>query len=386
MQQITDGARSGTRRVAYLDGIRALAVLAVFLTHSSEALRKYALPGFSVVDIAQSLNLGRVGVVTFFALSGFLIPSSLRGERRTGATRFLISRWARLFPAFWVSIIPAVLVHVFMEAKPTSWSELAANFTMLPEFLGFTPQNGGYWTLEIELLFYGICLFLFIGNLLSSTYLLATIMGLTFLVFYSSQHSLLGGKLNPALTAGSFFLNLHLSIMFWGAVFRRWRDGERLEPVPALLFWGYTAFWGAYMPARAMWVLWQGKPHPGIDLFLISGYSIGILIFFFGVLARSPAMPVLAWLGRISYSFYLLHGPCIDIVNGIIRRFGWLNGARLEAYVFACFVLSLVAATACYYLVEVPAIALGKRLTQRLAAGAAGVKLQAGLARLGAQP
>ncbi|MFT4011478.1 MAG: acyltransferase family protein, partial [Nocardioidaceae bacterium] len=81
------------RYLAGLDGIRALAVIAVFGYHL----------GF------ESMGGGLLGVGVFFTLSGFLITRILLGSwQRTGTLelrRFWVHRARRLLPALLVVLV-----------------------------------------------------------------------------------------------------------------------------------------------------------------------------------------------------------------------------------------------------------------------------------------
>jgi peptidoglycan/LPS O-acetylase OafA/YrhL len=62
----------------------------------------FAAPSFQdrLHDIAQFAGFGRVGVVIFFALSGFVIPSSLRADHPETCREFLIKLLLRLYPIY----------------------------------------------------------------------------------------------------------------------------------------------------------------------------------------------------------------------------------------------------------------------------------------------
>jgi len=70
---------TGHREVQALDGVRALAVLAVLADHAGVP----GLPG------------GFIGVDVFFVLSGFLITSLLLDEQRRTGRVDLAAFWAR---------------------------------------------------------------------------------------------------------------------------------------------------------------------------------------------------------------------------------------------------------------------------------------------------
>src|SRR5438045_9287952 len=54
-------------------------------------------------------EFGITGVVLFFAISGFVIYGTLRGPRAGTGRRFVISRFFRLFPAYWVSVLAGLV-------------------------------------------------------------------------------------------------------------------------------------------------------------------------------------------------------------------------------------------------------------------------------------
>lgn len=87
-----------TTRIRALDGIRALAIIAVVLYHMRPAL----------------LTGGFVGVTVFFVLSGFLITRSvlreLSRERRFSYRRYLRRRFLRLWPPILVTIAGSALL------------------------------------------------------------------------------------------------------------------------------------------------------------------------------------------------------------------------------------------------------------------------------------
>ena len=61
------------------------------------------------------------------------------------------------------------MVLVLAAHKHVDAPEVAANVTMLQQFFGIENVLGIYWTLQIELIFYALCIGLFIIGLLQKT-------------------------------------------------------------------------------------------------------------------------------------------------------------------------------------------------------------------------
>ena len=122
MKQIFEPHQPGAR-LAYIDTQRGIAALLVIWLHASEVFVQLpkAPSGGWLFDLAWAVDTGRIGVVLFFAISGFVIPSSLAakdGETTTHALKvFLIRRFFRLYPAYWVSVLASGLLALYMLSR-----------------------------------------------------------------------------------------------------------------------------------------------------------------------------------------------------------------------------------------------------------------------------
>lgn len=131
-----------THRLVSLDGIRALAVLAVLGFHAR------ILP----------FGGGFVGVDVFFVLSGFLITSLLLEEhRRTGA----ISLWgfyARRMVRLWPALLVMLAVYVVTADRPDALREAASAALYVSNYslasTGFPDRLSHTWSLAVEAQFY----------------------------------------------------------------------------------------------------------------------------------------------------------------------------------------------------------------------------------------
>ncbi|MEI2642233.1 MAG: acyltransferase [Candidatus Nanopelagicales bacterium] len=139
-----------------LDGIRAIAVLAVLFYHSGMLF----VPG------------GFLGVDVFFVLSGFLISSLLLQEiERSGAVsfgQFYLRRARRLLPALFATLaLSAVLVLLFAHDAAaqfrhdavasmfyvTNWWYIFQDLSYF-EAMGRPPMLQHLWSLAVEEQFY----------------------------------------------------------------------------------------------------------------------------------------------------------------------------------------------------------------------------------------
>jgi peptidoglycan/LPS O-acetylase OafA/YrhL len=99
------------KRIKELDGLRFLAIAAVFGVHFR--------PPYSPHNYA--LGLGWMGVDLFFAISGFLITSILLGLRNTphAFSHFYGRRTLRIFPPYYVVLGILLLISVLHLGQGT---------------------------------------------------------------------------------------------------------------------------------------------------------------------------------------------------------------------------------------------------------------------------
>src|ERR1700733_7571411 len=162
--------RTGPVRYDFIDAMRGLAALAVLYLHMADILLRYgnvksALEVLIFKATSQFLDVGKIGVIIFFAISGFVIPLSLK-KRENTVSKFLINRFFRLYPAYWLSVGLALYVLYYLQSIPVPVGIAVVNLTMLQQFFGLPNIIDAYWTLQIELVFYATCLILFLCGVL----------------------------------------------------------------------------------------------------------------------------------------------------------------------------------------------------------------------------
>lgn len=145
------GATNDKVRIMRLDVLRGLAALAVVLFHYTARFPALVEGGTSPFTVP----LGFYGVHLFFMVSGFVILMSLEARQGDG---FIRSRFIRLYPIFWVSVLltAAVLtLDPLLGIRPGLF-QLAVNLTMLEDFVKVEAIDGVYWSLTYELGFYAL--------------------------------------------------------------------------------------------------------------------------------------------------------------------------------------------------------------------------------------
>lgn len=125
-------------RLGSLDGLRGIAACAVLAYHYGLKLG------------GDPMHYGLLGVDLFFVISGYVIFLTL--ARRPNVVRFAKGRVARLFPAYWASVLFAAAVYI--PRGEASVAQSLVNLTMLQRFVGVNDVMNVYWTLAYELWFY----------------------------------------------------------------------------------------------------------------------------------------------------------------------------------------------------------------------------------------
>ena len=154
-------------RVQELTGLRAVAVTMVVVGHAEHTLaggyRGFLAP-------LRLFSDGRLGVLVFFVLSGFLITDILYAElKSTGGIRlfpFYVKRALRIWPAFYtyIATIAALSIAGWIDVDRRQMVYAALHIWNYSAFLGMSADNalhsdgawylGHFWTLALEEQFY----------------------------------------------------------------------------------------------------------------------------------------------------------------------------------------------------------------------------------------
>ncbi len=269
-------------RILEIDALRGIAAGIVLLFHYTTKYGK--LYGHDYPVLFQ-VPWGHYGVQLFFIISGFVIFMTL--DRTKNAPDFVISRFSRLYPVYWFSILLTSFALMLFPLPKTgiSLTKALMNLTMLQKWFGVEHVDGVYWSLFVEIGFYFWMFILLLFRLLSKIELI----GISWLLVILSWKKFFDKPLPDAIS--QFILLDYWPLFFSGILFYLIKkSGHTLLRHVAI-----------FLSLAAYGVLNNGKGIFIISLFFAVFYSF--LVDKATFLLSSP----LLFLGKISYSLYLQH-------------------------------------------------------------------------------
>jgi peptidoglycan/LPS O-acetylase OafA/YrhL len=352
------------QRFAYhasLDGLRALAMLAIFAYHLDYA---WAGGAYLSVDL-------------FFILSGFLITTLLIVEWRRSETirlaRFWLRRARRLLPALMLVLI---LVAIYTRVVVDPWTRPALRGDGLASFFyvanwRFIAEHQGYfelfsapsplrhmWTLAIEEQFYLVWPLVVLGVFKltrGSLRALAAVCAIGVAISVTIMATVYGPG-DPLRAYYGTDARMHTILMgaLLAILLSVWTPStaaaKRIAVVSIGAFVAMLFAWYAATGTSPRYYYGGSVLYAALACVVIAGaLQVGPLRALLGI---AP----LAWIGRLSYGLYLFHWPIIV----------WLVPSRVHIDGFALdalrVILTFTAATISFYLIELP-IREGRRPT-----------------------
>lgn len=146
--------RKDNSRFALLDLLRLAAALMVVAFHWLFRGHAAGVQATDFPDASRLAVYGYIGVDWFFVISGFVIAWTAEGRP---AAKFAILRFARLYPGYLacMTITFAMTLSYQWPGHEVSWADWLANATMFAPAFGRQFMDGAYWSIVVEMVFYG---------------------------------------------------------------------------------------------------------------------------------------------------------------------------------------------------------------------------------------
>ena len=296
-------------RIKSLDGLRGFAVLLVLLSHAS-------LEGIRLSQWLDFEGMGQSGVYLFFILSAYLLDTQIL-INCVNKTNFLywknyfLRRILRIYPLYILTLLLFYFINHFNIAVTTIGS-----FNEVLEHIALIKGEGIFWTIAVEFKYYLLSPILilislrFFNNRLVVLGFYVVVMLLSYLItWYFELDKTATIKYLPIFLIGTI-LSFYKVGTFGELVLPKWLTkvcvGLIILTIPKLFFnlfgvshdlFGWPGF-GIYT------LIW------GIILFeLITDES--------STLSKVFRFQPLRFLGKISFSAYLLHIPILGAINKI---------------------------------------------------------------------
>jgi peptidoglycan/LPS O-acetylase OafA/YrhL len=343
-----------------LDGVRTLAIFAVLLWHFF--LERQL--------INQLVHWGRLGVILFFVLSGFLITGILLNARDAVAREarpksaalkaFYARRMLRIFPIYYLTIFVGALVG-FRPIADYLWWHLTYMSNVSWAFFGGDYIGATHlWTLCVEEQFYLFwpLLVLFVPP----RRIRAVAIGL---VALSLSYKLIGTFCGLGWEATNFTLIGCLDSLGLGALLAvMWHEsGADAPAVRRFVRWSLAVALPVLIALQALKFLYGADTKRTILYApLIDIAASGVFVALVDLAARNTrtalgrflALGPVRYLGKISYGIYLYHFFLRDLMPRVLRGLGlqplWPGVALFALYTL----ISIAVASLSWYAIERP--------------------------------
>lgn len=331
-----------------LDGLRALAVLAVMLHHFGLPLK---------LDWILRVGWGELGVRLFFVLSGFLITGILlRARAEKSHLRafgiFYARRALRIFPIFYLTLFVAAALNVHPVRETLGWHlSYLSNVLLAIRHGGLYPVTH-FWSLAVEEQFYLLWPWLM---LYLPDKLLLPMIG--FVIFLAPASRVVGRLMGIShysidlLTPGCF------DSLGMGAVLAMLKsDSEKPLRIPAMAGWLAVTLMAFVLFLRASFthqelLNWIHYPVVSFAFVLVVAKAADGFRSWPGRLLNSKP---LLYLGKISYGIYVYHLFCQVLGAWLLRHLFRDELFRNHVNIVLPYFLTIIVASLSWFMIESP--------------------------------
>ena len=353
-------------RVLALDGLRGIAASMVVITHAVSALAKPldAILALHHSPIALLAN-GGGGVHIFFVLSGFcLAGSARRAQNILGLARFYLRRVLRIHPPYVIGLLLSwmlsgwvyersapidALSQTMIDMRRVHISPRALQHALMFPGRAFVQLPVG-WTLQVEAVF---------SILLPMLMLVATRTHWLLLVAVSLP--MLTIEEETSLGYMRFFLDFSFGIAIYC---ERDQLSRLFAHIPAAARGLFLLTGIGLLTSPVYFMIDTHIPVRALVLYCCGAAVTVMCVVHMPGVRRLLSLPILGWIGRISFSVYLIHAPVIILLSHYVDH--QLNLFEGMIFVVVSLVATYAIAPLFYYGVEEPSIRAGYWVSAKL--------------------
>lgn len=375
------------RHLPFIDDLRGLAILAVFVFHAlGVAFGADKLPwlnwgrGWNVEKSFLAVfpaQWGWAGVAAFFVVSGFCIHLNHRHWQEKGWKAFALRRFFRIYPPYFVALVifrSVLLIRTgLIGMHEGGWTgftdagyQMVAHVFLVHNFDAhfYYRINPVFWSIAIEVQLYVLYPVLLLiatrygwGRALAITAVIElSLRGIqSGLAIFSAESEL------PYFISGSPFF-YWFSWTIGAALAEAWLEGDKLP---------FRNGWGWIWPLLFIVSFFFRPLYDGFSFTFAALATVSLMANLLG--RRPTASPSvlqehISSTGLVSYSAYLIHFPLLSLVPMALARVSSHPVPHLFVFALCLLAWFPIYALSCflYEYVEQPSIAWGKRVIARL--------------------
>jgi|SRR5579859_729838 len=348
-------------RIVSLDSLRGISALLVVCYHCT-----MAIPGLrdrvAATIVLLPFVLGPSAVLVFFALSGFVLYLTFEASDRFVYTTYIIKRFARIYPPLAAAILASAGLYLLIEPRPTpelsdwfngsSW-QIYPTLTVLLGHLALL--DGGInqgldnviWSLVHEV---RISIIFPLIALCVRRHWPATIIATLAMTVFARRYDLSAGSTFDLVAtsqyvflfaAGATLASKAATLQRWGEQPSGWWFGAATLAIGAVLISQTLTISAIATSIGAVCLVAASFAHPPTR--------------------RALSVAPLIWLGRVSYSLYLIH-----LLILLVLVHGLHGIVPVPVLIILVLPVSLFLAEPVYRFVELPSIQLGRNLARHI--------------------
>lgn len=357
-----------SKRFLPLDGVRGLAVLIVFFSHTSGR-------GQYLHECLNFRGIGHIGVYLFFVLSGFLLSMGLfrEGINKQSLKKFYVKRTLRIIPLYYFVCLLVFLYQEYTGNFHERYLHIEGGLEGLYGHFLFIQADSLFWSILIEMHFYlavPLIIFTLIKFRLKAVYFwvtIAVINGFLYISYKSGKFDITNAFIKKYLSfhsQGTTFIDVFIFGILAAYLLRFHKKYlyENRVVIHRLATISFFILMGMILVLVTKHFLIFERPFFHFRFFsLIYGLVFSLLVlsvYLDNPLNKYFTLKWLRFIGVIGFSFYLLHFAVLQGVNQL----------HIPSYIkfFTSFVLVCIISKIFFELIEIPSIKLAKWINKKI--------------------